>query len=75
MARPLYEIAREIRKDWKNVSYYAAPYLQAMSCLETINDSYGYDSGRSIVAYFLANAGSWRGEVAKRIKAELKALK
>lgn len=23
--RPLYEIAREIRKDWKNVSPYAAP--------------------------------------------------
>lgn len=73
--RPLYEIAAEIRKDWKNVSPYAAPYLQAMSCLESINDNYLYDSGRSIVAYFLSNAGSWRGEVAKRIKAELKSLK
>ena len=73
--RPLYEIAAEIRKDWKNVSPYAAPYLNAMSCLESINDNYLYDSGRSIVAYFLSNAGSWRGEVAKRIKAELKSLK
>lgn len=73
--RPLYEIAAEIRKDWKNVSPYAAPYLKAMSCLESINDNYLYDSGRSIVAYFLSNAGSWRGEVAKRIKAELKSLK
>jgi len=74
MARPLYEIAREIRKDWKNVSPYAAPYLNAMSCLDSINDNYVFDSGRSIVAYFLANAGSWRGETAKRIKAELKAM-
>ena len=74
MARPLYEIAREIRKDWKNVSPYAAPYLQAMFCLESITDNYGFDSGRSIVAYFLSNAGSWRGETAKRIKAELKAM-
>lgn len=74
MARPLYEIAREIRKDWKNVSPYAAPYLQAMFCLESITDNYGFDSGRSIVAYFLANAGSWRGDVAKSIKAELKAM-
>ena len=72
--RPLYEIAREIRKDWKNVSPYAVPYLQAMFCLETINDNYGFDSGRSIVSYFLCNAGSWRGETAKRIKAELKAM-
>lgn len=72
--RPLYEIAREIRKDWKNVSAYAAPYLQAMFCLESVNDNYGFDSGRSIVSYFLANAGSWRGETAKKIKAELKAM-
>ena len=71
---PLYAIAREIRKDWKNVSCYAAPYLNAMSCLESITDNYLYDSGRSIVSYFLANAGSWRGETAKRIKAELKAM-
>lgn len=72
--RPIYEIAAEIRKDWKNVSPYAAPYLQAMFCLESVNENYGFDSGRSIVCYFLANAGSWRGEVAKRVKAELKSL-
>lgn len=72
--RPLYEIAREIRKDWTKVSPYAAPYLQAMFCLESITDNYGFDSGRSIVSYFLANAGTWRGETAKRVKAELKAM-
>ena len=72
--RPLFDIAREIRKDWKNVSCYAAPYLNAMSCLNSVNDNYIMDSGRSIVSYFLANAGSWRGETAKRIKAELKAM-
>ena len=72
--RPLYEIASEIRKDWKNISPYARPYLQAMSCLESIEDNYIFDTGRSIVCYFLANAGSWRGETAKRIKAELKAM-
>lgn len=74
MARPLYTIAREIRKDWTKVSPYAAPYLQAMATLTSIEDNYGYDSGRSIVSYFLANAGSWRGETAKTIKAELKAM-
>jgi len=72
--RPLYTIAREIRADWKKVSPYAAPYLQAMSYLNSVDDKYILDSGRSIVSYFLANAGSWRGETAKRIKAELKAM-
>ena len=72
--RPLYVIAREIRKDWKNISPYAAPYLDAMETLDSINDNYFFDSGRSIVAYFLANAGTWRGETAKRIKTELKAM-
>lgn len=72
--RPLYEIAREIRKDWKNVSPYARPYLDAMGTLYSVEDNYIYDSGRSIVCYFLANAGSWRGEVARRVKAELKEM-
>lgn len=74
MARPLYEIAREIRKDWKNVSPYAAPYLSAMATLNSTDDYYGFDSAYSIVCYFLANAGSWRGETARRIKAELREM-
>ena len=72
--RPLYEIAREIRKDWKKINYAAAPYLDAMSSLGSINDKYHYDSGKSVVLYFLSNASSWRGENAKRIKAELRSM-
>jgi hypothetical protein len=72
--RPLYEIAREIRKDWKKINYAAAPYLDAMSSLGSINDKYHYDSGNSVVLYFLSNASSWRGENAKRIKAELRSM-
>ena len=29
MKRPIYEIAKEIRADWKPVSPYAKPYLDA----------------------------------------------
>lgn len=72
--RPLYEIAREIRNDWKNVYFGAKPYLDALSSLDSVNDNYMYDSGKSMVLYFLANASSWRGENAKRIKAELKKM-
>ena len=67
----LQQIAREIRKNWKKVNYAAEPYLQAMSSLNNINDAYGYDSGKSIVMYFLSNATSWRGETAREIKKEL----
>ena len=74
MARPLYEIASEIRKTWTKVSPYAEPYLEAMESLNTINDNYYFDSGKSIVLYFLSNASTWRGEDARRIKAELKEM-
>lgn len=72
--RPLYEIARDIRRNWKNVWFGAKPYLQAMGTLTSISDNYGLDSGKSIVLYFLSNAATWRGPEARRIKAELKAL-
>ena len=68
---PLSSLARLIRQHWPRVNYAAAPYLQAMASLHSIADNYGYDSGRSIVRYFLANASSFRGPVAKEIKAEL----
>jgi hypothetical protein len=72
--RPLSLIAREIRQDWKPVHPYAEPYVSAMSSLNSINDKYMFDSGKEIVARFLSNASSWRGETAKRIKTELKQM-
>ena len=70
--RPLYQIANEIANDWKDKVYFGArPYLSAMSCLSSIHDKYGFDSGDSIVRYFLGNASTWRGETARRIKKEL----
>lgn len=71
MPRPLNVIAKEIRTDWAKVNYGAVPYLDAMDTLNTITDRYYEDSAESIVAYFLSNASTWRGEVAKRIKLEL----
>lgn len=72
--RPLYEIATEIAFKWDNVNYGARPYLDAMGDLDSINDTYGADPAAHIVRYFLSNATSWRGEDAKRIKAELRSL-
>jgi len=72
--RPLSVIAREIRADWQKPYFGAVPYLQAMRSLNSISDRYFEDSAQSVVLYFLANAQTWRGETAKRIKAELKAM-
>jgi hypothetical protein len=78
--RPLYEIANEIRKNWTKANsgsalyFGAVPYLDAMSSLDKMSDNYGMDSARSIVAYFLANASTWKGETARNIKKELNAM-
>jgi len=67
----LYEIAGVISADWKKVGFGAVPYLKAMSKMNSLDSSYGQYSGSSIVMYFLSNAGSWRGEVARAVKVEL----
>lgn len=72
--RPLRTIAAEIHRDWKKVDFGAVPYLSAMGSMVSVKENYGHDSGASIVWYFLSNATGWRGETARRIKAELKGL-
>lgn len=66
------QIVGIILQDWRKVNYAAKPYLEAMVRLSDINNSIGYDSGKSIVLYFLSNASGWRGETAKAVKLELK---
>ena len=74
--RTFAEIAREIKQTWKNVYFGAKPYLRAMATIDSSdkNALYLMESADTIVRYFLANAICWRGEDAKRIKAELKSM-
>lgn len=72
--RPLFTIAKDIEDSWPKPYFGATPYLSAMRSLSDITDYYGCDSADMIVRYFLSNATTWRGEDARRIKAELKAL-
>ena len=74
MARPLHLIAREIKEDWRKVYFGAVPYLGAMARMGDIREPWGADSGDGVVRYFLSNATSWRGPVARRVKAELKGM-
>jgi len=72
--RSLALIAADIRAHWPRVYFGAVPYLAAMAELDNVSQAYYQDSGRSVVLYFLANAQTWKGDDARRVKAELKAL-
>lgn len=75
MARSVRIIAREIDQDWGDkVNYAARPYLSAMREIDSIDDMYGADRARDVVAYFLGNANSWRGPKAREVKAELRSM-
>lgn len=66
------ELAMLVRQDWKPVHPTAKPYLDAMATFDSLSDTYGLDSGLSIVCYFISNASTWRGDTARQIKAELR---
>lgn len=72
--RKICDIAAEIVRDWKNPYFAARPYISAMEEMTDVDTFYGSDDPRSIILYFLNNAKTWKGETARRIKAELKAL-
>jgi hypothetical protein len=69
-------LASLIWDDWskqgKGVNFAAKPYLEAMLDLQNITDKYMFETGLSVVCYFLSNAGTWKGETAKAVKKELK---
>lgn len=72
--RQIHEVAEEIRKLWKKPYFGAVPYIEAMQSLSDKDSMYICDSATNIVIRFLGNATTWRGEDARRIKAELKAI-
>lgn len=72
--RPLSKIAAEITGDWTALHGAAQPYMDAMSELRNATDRYGLETGSDIIQGFLNNAQTWRGEVARRVKLELRAI-
>jgi len=74
--RTLREIAFEVEADWRNITNSGAQTaLHQMKEISDIGAQYGHDStGHSVVGSFLTHAIGWRGEVARRIKKELRAM-
>ena len=74
--RTFQQIARDIKSVWLNVYFGAVPYLEAMLTFDTSdpNDMYLYNTAGDIVRYFLANAQTFRGADANKLKAELESM-
>lgn len=73
--RLIREIAAEIESDWGDrIDNAARPYVSAMQRIEDICDDYESETAIEIVARFLSSAATWRGETARRVKAELNAM-
>lgn len=69
-------IACEIKALWTKPYFGAVPYIEAMEQIHSSDKDapYLFETAKDIVPYFLANATTWRGEDAKRIKNELKEM-
>lgn len=75
MPRPLYEIGAEIKRDWgRRMNGAAAPYVDGLCEVNGPTDRWALETGADAIQGFLNNAQTWRGEVARRVKAELKEI-
>ncbi len=72
--RQLHQIGREIARTWKNPYFGAVPYIEALLYLTDMDSRYGDQPAEDIVMYFLSNSATWRGDDARRIRAELNAM-
>ncbi|RQY93844.1 hypothetical protein DF016_10940 [Burkholderia stagnalis] len=74
--RRLAEIAVEVRRDWRPINNGAAvSAIDAMATMGLVTEPYGLDpNGYGVIGQFLSNAAGWRGPVARRVKAELRAM-
>jgi hypothetical protein len=79
LARDLHLIAYEILSDHaergRELYFGAVPYVDAMRTFGTTDLSarHGEDDAATVVLYALSNLSTWRGPVAARVKAELRA--
>lgn len=72
--RKLHEIAGDALADPTlkgSAREFAGPYLRALLFCERASDPYFFEDAGTQVMYALSNLQSWRGERARRVKAEL----
>jgi hypothetical protein len=74
--RKLLEVPAEVKANWANITNHAAQSaLAEMATMGLITEPYHLDrSGHGVVGSFLQNSHGWHGPVARRVKAELRAM-
>jgi hypothetical protein len=74
--RALRDIAREIAADWHTIyNGGARDALASMHTMGAVTEPFGAGpNGYSIVGTFLAHSVGWRGQVARRVKTELREM-
>jgi len=74
--RKLSEIAVDVRANWPSITNHAAKSdLVEMASMGFVTEPYYLDrTGHGVVGSFLDNSRGWQGPVARRIKAELRAM-
>ena len=83
MSRPVNRIAAEItniflrlKRDRKGGSFliHSWPYLEALLEMDSFSGLYGLEERSMIGWRFLDNVAMWRGDDARRLKAEIRTL-
>lgn len=84
---PLYMVIHEMIADmkkvcseqkkpttWREKFWSAVPYIEALGNLDSPDESYGWDKGKDLINYLLANLTTYRGDKAKEFKALFKEM-
>ena len=74
LERPIREIADEIVQDWRPMREELVPYVSRMLEIRSLAEADDLERAKHDVRYFLDHSGPWRGELAGRIKSELRAM-
>lgn len=64
-------------KHWREKYYFFTAdgsQMGAMLMMNDVNEDFGFDSGKYVVACALGNLQTWKGDKAREIKKELKAM-
>lgn len=74
--RTLGEVSLEILSDWKVINNGGArEALKCMKKMGMVTERFGADpNGYSVIGTFLAHSVGWRGDVARRVKKELREM-
>ena len=74
LERTIHEIADEIVRDWRPMREELVPYVTRMLEIQRLEEAEDVEEAKHAVRYFLDHSGPWRGQVAGRIKSELRSM-